>query len=209
MSATAHARRHEHSTFLNEYYGISRHFYDLTRKYYLFGRDAVLDTLGTESFASLLEIGPGTGRNLQILHKKRPNLKLGGIEASRAMLEVAELRCPFASFHEGFAEDAPIESVLGRAPDRILFSYCLSMVQEPVIALDAAIRGLAPGGSVVIVDFGDFSKLPGWFAQFMNKWLEMFHVHPVPVSMLLERRAKITWGPGRYYFIARLSQSDA
>ncbi len=31
-----------HRSFLNTYYGISRHFYDVTRKYYLFGRDRVL-----------------------------------------------------------------------------------------------------------------------------------------------------------------------
>ena len=45
MSKVDSEARRAHREFLNRYYGISRHFYDPTRKYYLFGRDRVLDPL--------------------------------------------------------------------------------------------------------------------------------------------------------------------
>jgi len=62
----------EHQQFLNRYYGASRHIYDLTRKYYLLGRDPTLQSLLKEDWRTLVEIGPGTGRNLVKLHQKRP-----------------------------------------------------------------------------------------------------------------------------------------
>jgi S-adenosylmethionine-diacylgycerolhomoserine-N-methlytransferase len=48
----------EHRKFLNTYYGISRHFYDWTRKYYLLGRDRELRALLREEWTTLVEIGP-------------------------------------------------------------------------------------------------------------------------------------------------------
>lgn len=193
-----------HRAFLNRYYGVSRHFYDLTRRYYLFGRDVVLRELAAESrWSTLLEIGPGTGRNLRKLHRMRPNARLGGVEASDAMLEHARARCPWASLAQGFAESADLAGPLG-PPDRVLFSYCLSMVEAREPALDNAQRSVAPGGQVVIVDFGDFASMPGWFGPRMLQWLRTFHVHPVDVGSLEARGATVRWGPGRYWFAARL-----
>jgi S-adenosylmethionine-diacylgycerolhomoserine-N-methlytransferase len=205
MTAMESADRSAHRDFLNQYYGISRHFYDLTRKYYLLGRDRVLLALAQESFRSLVEVGVGTGRNLRRLSTLRPDLVLGGLDASSAMLEIAQERCPAATFKQGFAEDTPLGEVLGRAPDRILFSYSLSMVQEPEAALDAAIAALPPDGQVVVVDFGDFGGLPRIFARTMTEWLALFHVHPVKEAVLAARGAKITWGPLRYYLVAHLT----
>ena len=37
------------------------------------------------------------------------------------------------------------------------------MVDEPEAAVRAAVRHLAPGGTLHIVDFGDMAGLPGWF----------------------------------------------
>jgi S-adenosylmethionine-diacylgycerolhomoserine-N-methlytransferase len=197
-------RQHAHRAFLDRYYGISRHFYDLTRKYYLFGRDSALRTLAEERFSSLVEVGPGTGRNLRFLHALRPDIEFGGLEASRAMLEVAAQKCPFARFEEGFAEEAELTEVLGRPPERILFSYCLSMVQDPEKALDRALDALAPSGRIVVVDFGDFARMSPSFARFMRRWLETFHVHALDFQLLQARGARLQWGPGRYYFSAEI-----
>ena len=94
------AHQGEHRAFLNRYYGWSRKFYDLTRKYYLFGRDTALERMLAEPWNSLVEIGPGTGRNLRKLRARRPHAKLGGIDASDAMLEHARAKCPWASLAE-------------------------------------------------------------------------------------------------------------
>jgi S-adenosylmethionine-diacylgycerolhomoserine-N-methlytransferase len=205
VTAISSGTRQAHRDFLNQYYGISRHFYDFTRKYYLLGRDRVLLSLAQESFRTLVEVGSGTGRNLRRLRALRPDLVLGGLDASSAMLDVAKERCPSATFRQGFAEETPVSEVLGCAPDRILFSYSLSMVQEPEAALDAAIAALPPEGQVVVVDFGDFAGLPKIFTRTFTEWLALFHVHPVREAMLSSRGAHITWGPSRYYLVAHLT----
>lgn len=201
---TGGADKDGHRRFLNRYYGVSRHFYDLTRKYYLFGRDVEIRELLKEDWTSLVEIGPGTGRNLRKLHEGRPSAKLGGVEASDEMLKHAQGKCPWAKLTQGFAEEADIAGLLGQKPDRILFSYCLSMVVEKDAALDHAQRSLAPGGEVVIVDFGDFQTMPKAFGPVMDKWLDTFHVHPFDTTLVTKRGGTVTWGKGHYFVRARL-----
>ncbi len=194
----------EHRAFLNRYYGSVKHVYDLSRKYYLFGRDTALRQLLGESWESLLEIGPGTGRNLAILQRSRPHSRYGGIEASDEMLAYAQGRCPWATLRHGYAESADLEAVLGRKPDRILFSYALSMVKDPEAALRNARQALAPGGEVVVVDFGDLSSLWQPFQGPLRTFLKAFHVEPLDETILASHQPRLTWGPGRYYVIARL-----
>ena len=196
--------RTAHRAFLNRYYGWSRGIYDWTRRYYLFGRDETLAELCSEPWDSLIEIGPGTGRNLTVLQRARPEAVFGGIDASDAMLEFASARCPWAVFRQGFAEDADYASVLGRKPDRILFSYCLSMVQDPAAALDHARSQLSERGRLVVVDFADGAGLPGPLRLGLLGWLRRFHVEPVDPGLLAARRAELRFGPGRYWLRASL-----
>ncbi len=201
--------RSAHRDFLNRYYGWSRNVYDLTRRYYLFGRDEVLDRLARESWSDLVEVGPGTGRNLAILHAAKPGARFGGVDASDAMLEVAKRRCAFASFVQGFAEDVDYTAILGRRPDRILFSYCLSMVQDPAAALQNAAAQLAPGGRVVVVDFGDGLGLPRAARSLLHGWLREFHVEPLSAELFGQREARLRFGPGRYWLSASLEAGAA
>jgi S-adenosylmethionine-diacylgycerolhomoserine-N-methlytransferase len=197
----------EHRAFLNRYYGVSRFFYDITRKYYLFGRDVLLRELAADpGWKRLVEVGPGTGRNLRALHRARPSAELGGIEASDAMLVHARTRCPWASLTHGFAEDAPMRDVLGAPPDRVLFSYCLSMVGDRARALANARAGLADGGRVVLVDFADLSGFPDRAAEGFRSWLRTFHVEPLDASVL-SSAASVRWSPRRYYVIASFEKA--
>ena len=174
-----------HREFLNGYYGWARHIYDLTRKYYLFGRDTAIERLLADpSWKRMVEIGPGTGRNLRKLHNGRPSAMLGGIEASDEMLEHAQAKCPWARIQHGFAEDAEYTELLDERPDRIFFSYCLSMVQDEHAALENARRTLAPGGKVIIVDFADLSSLRTPMRQGLRKWLDTFHVEPLDTTII-------------------------
>lgn len=194
----------EHRSFLNRYYGWSRRIYDVTRKYYLFGRDTALERLVAQPWESLIEVGPGTGRNLRKLHARRPTAMLGGVDASDAMLEHARARCPWASFEHGFAEEVDYASVLGRPPERILFSYCLSMVTDPIAALERARSGVAPGGEVWVVDFSDLEGLPSPAARALRSWLRTFHVEPVRQDLLDRCNATLEHGPMRYWVLARI-----
>lgn len=204
MSATTAGSRSDHRDFLNQYYGWSRHIYDLTRKYYLIGREVALRQLLDEPWQRLVEIGPGTGRNLRKLHEGRPDALLGGIEASDQMLDHARTRCPWATLLHGFAEDADYTNLLGGPPDRVLFSYCLSMVQDPVAALQNARDSLAPGGEILVVDFGDLSGVRRPLQGGLRRWLQTFHVEPVDLNLLKQFDAEISGGLGYYYCIARI-----
>ena len=193
-----------HRSFLNRYYRTVRHVYDPTRRFFLFGRDRVLADLLRERWQTLVEIGPGTGRNLRVLRRGRPNGRYGGIEASDEMLKHARRTCPWASLAHGFAESADIRAVLDAPPDRILFSYCLSMVGEPVTALRHARRALAPGGEIVIVDFGDLASTWAPAGAALRAFLGAFHVTSIDRALEEASAADVRWGPGRYYVTARL-----
>jgi S-adenosylmethionine-diacylgycerolhomoserine-N-methlytransferase len=199
------AARTRHRAFLNRYYGLSRHVYDATRRYFLFGRDRLLEELGGEPWQRLVEIGPGTGRNLRQLHRKRPDAHLGGVDASDAMVAHARRRCPFAAIAQGFAEDADLGALCGGPPDRVLSSYCLSMVGEPFAALERARAQLAPGGEIALVDFADLGGLPPSLAEGLRRYIGAFHVRPLDLDRLGAMASRLEFGPGRYYVTARIS----
>ena len=170
------------------------------------GRDRALELLLSEPWDRLVEVGPGTGRNLRHLHRARPEARLGGVEASMAMLMHARQRCPWAALEHGFAERADLGAVLGARPDRILFSYSLSMIQEPELALANAEAALAPGGAIVIVDFGALSGVPSALRGPFSRWLETFHVRPSGLLSSLPRADTYEVGPLGIYELARIEQ---
>lgn len=196
-----------HQQFLDRYYGSVKHLYDLTRKYYLFGRDTALAGLLQASWSSLVEIGPGTGRNLAILQRARPTARFGGVDASDEMLGMARRRCPWATLVHGFAEDADLTAVLGSRPDVVLFSYCLSMVQQPAAALENARRAVGPEGQVVVVDFADLGGVWAPARGSLQRFLRAFHVEPLDEALYAPLAPRVEWGPLRYYAIARIAGS--
>jgi S-adenosylmethionine-diacylgycerolhomoserine-N-methlytransferase len=201
MIATTQA---EHRAFLNRYYGAVKNVYDLTRKYYLFGRDTAMKQLLKAPWQRLLEVGPGTGRNLEWLKKRRPEATYGGVEASDEMLAYAQARCPWATIAQGFAETADMAGLLGDRPDHVLFSYCLSMVQDPQAALANARKSVAPGGEVIVVDFGDLGGIWAPLRGPLQRFLRAFHVEPLDEAVLAPHGGTREYGPGRYFVIARL-----
>lgn len=46
--------------------------YGLTRRYYLLGRDELLDRIAARPAGHVLEVGCGTARNLRVLHDAAP-----------------------------------------------------------------------------------------------------------------------------------------
>jgi S-adenosylmethionine-diacylgycerolhomoserine-N-methlytransferase len=193
-----------HRAFLNAYYGRFVRVYDLTRKYYLFGRDRALDDLARGAWSTLVEIGPGTGRNLRLLRKRFPAARLGGVEPCDEMLAHARARCPWATLVHGFAESADLAAVHGTPPDRVLFSYCLSMVKDPSTAIARARAALAPGGWVTVVDFADMETAPRLFRRALQAWIGAYRVTPPSAALFAEYGARTTYGPGRYYVIAKI-----
>ena len=170
---------------LNNLYRFQRHFYDLTRRFFLFGRAELLRQMNVQPGESVLEVGCGTGRNLLKLSRLAPQAKLFGLDAADEMLKSAAakfdahnkqkeiiLRQGLAeefNYHETFKLDEPF--------DKIFISYSLSMFPQWQEALRNVLKNLKSGGDLYIVDFWDGKGLPAWFNRLRAWWLGLFKVY--------------------------------
>lgn len=173
----------KHANLMDRMYRHQRHIYDITRKYYLLGRDTTIDKLDVPQDGNLLEVGCGTGRNLLRASKLYPTAKLYGLDISAEMLTTA-------AENFGGHRERPVLRVSDATSfklsefsrstgfDRIMISYAVSMIPEWEKAVERAIQSLAPGGSLHIVDFGQQEDLPRWFRTLLQAWLTRFHVTP-------------------------------
>ena len=79
----------DHGRLMDRVYRRQRHFYDLTRRYYLLGRDRLIENLAPPPDATVLEVGCGTGRNLVCAARRHPQAEFFGVDISREMLATA------------------------------------------------------------------------------------------------------------------------
>jgi S-adenosylmethionine-diacylgycerolhomoserine-N-methlytransferase len=204
---------------MDRMYRLQRYFYDLTRKYYLLGRDQLLDVMQIRPGDRVLEAGCGTARNLIILAKRHPDAMFYGLDASAAMLETAEAKAAAAGVKNvllktALADDFGFGSTfeLTGKFDKIFFSYSISMIPLWRESIENALRNLKSGGELFIVDFYDQRDLPGPFSRFLKWWLVKFHVKfwpdlmPYLESLDKSGEAKVTIKPmfRSYSFVASL-----
>lgn len=208
---------------MDQQYRYQRYVYDLSRKYYLLGRDSLLKELRLQVDESILEIGCGTARNLSKLAYRYPTAQLFGVDASELMLECAHKNLrntPYQTLitlRQGLAEQIHWQDFdLDTAWDHVLFSYVLSMLPDWKQALEHALTQLKPQGCLHIVDFSDQAQMPTWFRQGLLKWLACFNVHPQAQLLahleLLAAKHKadlqVKHLAGRYAFIAHYRKRE-
>jgi S-adenosylmethionine-diacylgycerolhomoserine-N-methlytransferase len=166
-------------------YRYQRYIYDATRKYFLLGRDRMLDGLAPPAGGSVLEVGCGTGRNLVLAQRRYPSARFYGFDISNVMLDTARASVTRAGLADritvalGDATSFDAAEMFGRATfDRVFISYAVSMIPPWREAVAEALQAVAPGGSLHIVDFGQQAELPGWFRSGLKSWLAKFSVEP-------------------------------
>ncbi len=169
---------------MDQVYRRQRHVYDLTRKYYLLGRDRLIEGLDVRAGDHALELGCGTGRNLIAAARRYPLARFYGVDISRAMLATAHRNVAAAGL-EGRITLAQGDAtrvdpmVFGIAQfERVFFSYSLSMIPLWREALAHGADLVAPGGRLSLVDFWQQDGLPRWFRKMLFAWLARFHVSP-------------------------------
>jgi S-adenosylmethionine-diacylgycerolhomoserine-N-methlytransferase len=176
------------SARMDRMYRHQRHIYDLSRKFYLLGRDRLITGLALRPGDAICEIGCGTGRNLVALARRYPGVEIYGIDASEEMLKTARATIARRGLQNrvrlrrGLAETLDPEASFGldRRFDAVVFSYALSMIPRWERAIDRAIDALRPGGTLAVVDFSEQRQLPPWFRGLLRRWLALFEVHPNP-----------------------------
>lgn len=174
-----------HDALMDGVYRYQRHIYDLTRKYYLLGRDRMIEELQPPVGGRVLEVGCGTARNLIAVARRYPAAELYGFDISSEMLKTAEAHVERAGLDsrihlaQGDATALDLSTSFGPEPfERVYCSYTLSMIPDWQGAIREGWKQVAPGGRLYIVDFGDQAGLPRWFRAGLRRWLAEFHVEP-------------------------------
>lgn len=200
--ASGQAETDDHRAFLDRVYRTQRHLYDPLRKIFLFGRDRLIERLASHPADRILEVGCGTARNLIELHRRRPEARLYGLDASAEMLKTARAKLrrrglTGVELRHGLAEELDHGATfgLGQPFDAIFFSYSLTMMPAWRQAIEAALANLRSAGRLYIVDFWDQAPWPSRLRSLLQARLARYRVRYRP-AMLLHLHRRQTEGYG-------------
>jgi len=114
---------------------------------------AMLDVLGDRQFDSLLDLGTGTGRLLELLAPLYA--RAIGVDASADMLAVARANLDRAGLSQAQVRLGDIQHLpfARNSFDVVTIHQVLHYLDEPERAIAEAARVLRPGGRLLIVDF--------------------------------------------------------
>ena len=206
-----------HAALMDKVYRRQRHIYDLTRKYYLLGRDRLVKDLAAKPGETVIEIGCGTARNLIKIAEAYPGTRLFGLDASAEMLRTAREAIDRAKLSDRIVlahaladELTPELFGLDKPFDHAIFSYSLSMIPDWRGALRCGARSVRAGGYVHVVDFGDLRALPSFASNALRAWLRLFHVAPrdqllswLESGIQTREQCSLRVWPGRYAFVMK------
>lgn len=114
---------------------------------------ALLEVAGDRPFQSMLDLGTGTGRMLEIF---APLYRRGvGVDMSREMLAVARANLDRAGVHHAQVRlgDVYAPPVDRDSFDLVTIHQVLHYLDDPALAIAEAARMLRPSGRLAIVDF--------------------------------------------------------
>lgn len=144
-----------HAERLEGFYGGQAEHYDRFRERLLHGRDALLAALPLPPGGVLVELGAGTGRNLEPLAPRLPGLAaVHLVDLCPSLLAVARSRVAARGWGNVRIHEA--DAVAWRPPqpaDAVLCSYSLTMMPDWRAVASAALAMLRPGGVLAVVDF--------------------------------------------------------
>jgi S-adenosylmethionine-diacylgycerolhomoserine-N-methlytransferase len=178
-----------HAERLESFYKAQAGGYDDFRDRLLPGREEMFASLSAPDGGRWIDMGAGTGSNVQCLCDRLPRLaELMLVDLSDSLLNVARSRvmehrwsnvtiCP--------ADATTFQPSCGQV-DVITFSYSLTMIPDWFAALENAWRLLRPGGRIGVVDFYVSRKHPpeslrrhSWLTRtFWPAWFAMDNVFP-------------------------------
>ncbi len=129
--------------------------------------EAILAALGPEAVGTLLDLGTGTGRMLELLADR---CQAGiGIDSSQEMLVVArdKLAGPEYGHIQVRMGDILALSQDSHSVDLVLLHMVLHYLDDPAAAVAEAARVLRPGGRLLVVDFAphDHEFLRDYYAH--------------------------------------------
>ncbi|MGE3245420.1 MAG: ArsR/SmtB family transcription factor [Beijerinckiaceae bacterium] len=119
---------------------------------------AILDIVGDAAIQSLLDLGTGTGRMLELLAPLA--VRAVGVDQSPAMLNVARTGIERAGIERAGLRNVQLRQgdlyalpVDANSFDLVVIHMVLHYLDDPARALREAARCLRPGGRLIVVDF--------------------------------------------------------
>ena len=161
--ALSSKRGDTHAERLENFYAGQASQYDEFRKKLLHGREAALSNLTLPPDARVVDIGGGTGNNLDALSAAQLSAVANWdlIDLCPSLLEIAEQKIEQRSL--SFAKTLQADACSwqpAQPADVVLFSYSATMIPDWLGAFENAFNMLKPGGKIVVVDFYVARKFP-------------------------------------------------
>lgn len=190
-----------HQDRLESFYGGQAHAYDSFRKRLLQGREQLYSSIPVPTDGIWVDVGGGTGSNLEYLGDSIKQLKLAFVvDLTPSLLKVADeriLQRGWTNVKTLHADATTLVLPEEQQADVVTFSYSLTMIPDWFAAIDAAWRMLKPGGLIGVVDFYVSRKWaeqprarhPWSTRHFWRTWFDADNVFPNPDHLpYLERR---------------------
>jgi S-adenosylmethionine-diacylgycerolhomoserine-N-methlytransferase len=172
-------RTGSHAENLQAFYAPQAERYDHFRERLLQGRDTLIDLIDVWPGDRLVELGGGTGSNLDRLDKGLARLESYDlVDLCPALLNVARDRA--ANYAHANIRISEADATTWQPPspvDVVLLSYSLTMIPDWQAALDNAFAMLKRGGKLAIVDFHLPQDLSPITATFWRRWFAHDGVH--------------------------------
>ena len=217
---------------LQAFYAPQAEHYDAFRERLLHGRAELMSLLAPAPGDRVVELGAGTGRNLEFLGERVATLgQVDLVDLCPALLEQARGR----TRHHANVRVIEADAVTYR-PEQpaecVYLSYALTMIPDWCGAIGNALAMLKPGGILGVVDFYVSEPVPapglarhGAFTRwFWPRWFGHDGVYPnpdhvgtlgrlLPDHRLMEGRAPVPYLPGLrvpyYLFVGRTPLTPA
>jgi len=184
-------RGKDHAARLESFYSGQAEAYDDYRRRLLHGREALWQNIPLPEDGVWVDLGGGTGSNLELFGPNIENLRqIYVVDLSASLLQVARRRIDRHGWKNVQAIEADATSFRppGGHADVVTFSYSLTMIPDWFAAIDSARAMLSPGGLIGVVDFYVSRKYPAdrlrrhrWFTRsFWPVWFAFDNVFPSP-----------------------------
>jgi S-adenosylmethionine-diacylgycerolhomoserine-N-methlytransferase len=139
---------------LEAFYRPQAAHYDAFRERLLHGREDLIRRLAPPPGATVVELGGGTGRNLEYFGPRlRSFARVEVVDLCPALLEQARRRCARWPDVAVVVEADATAYRPAQAVDCVYFSYALTMIPDWRAAVANALGMLRPGGLLGVVDF--------------------------------------------------------
>ena len=113
---------------------------------------AIDSALGKRSLGRLVDVGTGTGRMIELFGPRASHAI--GVDRSSDMLRVARVKLEAAGIASSLRQGDMYALPLGdQSADTIVIHQVLHYAHSPAAAIAEAARVLAPGGTLLVVDF--------------------------------------------------------